>query len=62
MIGRVLLILIAVVLLLAMLGRLRLPRRPQRPAVESARKGPRCGAYVMAGQPCTSPECRPRAT
>jgi hypothetical protein len=62
MIGRVVLLLVAVALLMAMLGKLRLPKRPERPAVQSARKCPDCGAYVVAGQPCTSPECPSRAT
>ena len=62
MIGRVVLLLLAVVLLLAILGKLRLPKRTERPAVQAARKCPDCGAYVVAGQPCTTPGCRSRTT
>ncbi len=65
MIGRVVLVLVAVALFLAIIGKLRLPQVPQRPkdkAVESARKCPGCGAYVLADQPCTSPGCRSHET
>jgi hypothetical protein len=58
MIGRVLLLLLAVAIVMAMIGRLRLPKPPRRPAVQSARKCPNCGAYVVGDGPCTSPECR----
>ena len=48
MIGRIILIAAAVTLLVAMLGKLRLPRPPERKAVERARKCPGCGAGVAA--------------
>jgi hypothetical protein len=60
MIGRIVLLLIAVAIVMAMIGRLRLPKPPGRPAVQSARKCPDCGAYVVGDEPCTSPECRSR--
>ena len=56
MIGRLALIVIAVAVLLAMLGRLGRPkvsRDKQAGRVESARKCPACGAYVLEGQACT---------
>jgi hypothetical protein len=54
MIGRLALIVIAVALLFALLGRLGRPKVGGRPArrVESARKCPGCGAYVLDGQRC----------
>ena len=62
MIGRVVLILIAVALLMAMIGKLRLPKRPERPAVQSARKCPDCSAYVVGShpEPCGRADCRYR--
>ena len=60
MIGRIVLLLIAAALLMAILGRLRLPKPPGRPAVQSARKCPDCGAYMVGDGPCASPECRSR--
>lgn len=57
MIGRILLIGLAVVLLLAMVGKLRLPKAPGRRAVEAARKCPGCGAWVVGEGPCTTPGC-----
>ena len=56
MIGRVALLVIAVALLFAMLGKLGRPKVGKRKAadrVESARKCPACGAYVIEGQRCT---------
>lgn len=55
MIVRVALVVIAVALLLAMLGRLRRPKVGGRPArrVEAARKCPACGSYVLDGQTCS---------
>jgi hypothetical protein len=61
MIGRAVLLVIAVGLLMAMIGRWRLPKPPARPAVQSARKCPDCGAYVVGDGPCTTPGCRSRA-
>jgi hypothetical protein len=63
MIGRVVLLLIAVALILAFIGKLRLPRLPKRPAgraVAQARKCPDCGAYVVGSRPdpCDRPDCR----
>jgi hypothetical protein len=63
MIGRVVLLLIAVAIVLAMIGKLRLPRLPRRPAgkaIEPARKCPDCGAYVVGSrpEPCARPDCR----
>lgn len=58
MIGRIILIAAAVTLLVAMLGKLRLPRPPERKAVERARKCPGCGAYVVGEGGCTTPGCR----
>ena len=54
MIGRLALLTIAVALLLAILGKLGRPKVGGRPArrVESARKCPACGAYVLDGQRC----------
>jgi hypothetical protein len=57
MIGRIVLIGLAVLLLLAFIGKLRLPKRPERPAVQKACKCPRCGAYVVGHAPCASPGC-----
>lgn len=55
MIGRVALIVIAVALLFAMLGRLGRPKVGRRKAgrVESAQKCPACGAWVLDGQACS---------
>lgn len=55
MIGRIALIVIAVTLLLAMMGKLTRPKVGRDKAarrMESARKCPGCGAYVLDGQPC----------
>ncbi|HET9067891.1 MAG TPA: hypothetical protein VFN28_04550 [Amaricoccus sp.] len=58
MIGRIALLALAVVLLLAIIGKLRLPKPPGRPAVQAARKCPECGAYMVGDGPCTTPGCR----
>jgi hypothetical protein len=58
MIGRIAIVVLAVALLLAMIGKLRLPKAPGRPAVQSARKCPACGAYMVGDGPCTTPGCR----
>jgi hypothetical protein len=54
MIGRVALILVAVALLLAIMGKLSRPKVGRRKTgrVESARKCPECGAYVIEGAAC----------
>jgi hypothetical protein len=55
MIGKLALIVIAVALLLAMTGRLKRPkvgRGKTARQVQSARKCPACGAYVLDGQTC----------
>ena len=57
MIGRMALILIAVALLLALLGKLKRTKvgkdKPAR-RVKSARQCPSCGAWVIKGEPCSS--------
>jgi hypothetical protein len=58
MIGKLVLIGLALVLFLAMIGKLRLPKAPEPPAVEKARKCPGCGAYVVGDAACTTPGCR----
>ena len=57
MIGRILLVAVAVALLLAMIGRRRVPKEPDRPAVQAARKCPGCGAYVVGDGGCATPGC-----
>lgn len=57
MIGRVVLVVAAVVLLLAMIGRRRVPGPPETKAVERARKCPGCGAYIVGQGGCTTPGC-----
>ena len=58
MIGKLVLVALAVIVFLAMLGKLRLPERPKPPAVEKARKCPGCGAYMGGDRPCATPGCR----
>ena len=56
MIGRMALILIAIALLLAMLGKLsrsKVGRDKEARRVRSARKCPACGTYVLDGQECS---------
>lgn len=56
MIARAAILLIAVALLFAMLGKLARPKvggRKASPRVESARKCPACGAYVIEGTTCS---------
>ena len=38
----------------------RVPRKPRGPAIETARKCPECGAYVLGAGPCDSPGCPAR--
>ena len=63
MIGRAIMLLLAVVLFFALIGKWATPRVPRgrsRPAVESARKCPDCGAYVLGSRPtpCERADCR----
>ena len=63
MIGRAVILLIAVSLLVAMIGKLRAPRvppGPAKPAVQAARKCPVCDAYVLGSNPspCARDDCR----
>ena len=63
MIGRAVMLLVAVVLLLAMIGKWTTPRVPPRrsgPTVELARKCPDCDAYVLGSRPtpCERADCR----
>jgi len=63
MIGRIILLTIAVALILAFIGKLRFPKLPRRPegkSIEPARKCPDCGAYVVGSlpEPCARPDCR----
>jgi hypothetical protein len=61
-IARALLLLAGVVLLLALVGKLQRPKvppGPTRPAVQSARKCPDCGSYVLGTDPvpCERADC-----
>ena len=58
MMGRIVLILAAVALLVAMLGKLRLPGTPEKKTVERARKCPGCDAWIVGEGGCTTPGCR----
>jgi hypothetical protein len=62
MIVRLALLLLALLLVLAMLGRWRrrVGRRPPAPPIEAARRCPDCDAYVVGSRPdpCARPDCR----
>lgn len=38
----------------------RVPPKPRGPAIETARKCPGCGAYMVEGGGCTTPDCPSR--
>lgn len=62
MIGKALVFAIAATLLASMIGKWMRPAPPRDkgPAIETARKCPSCGTYLIGPAPCSSPTCPSR--
>ncbi len=60
MTGKALVIVLALMLLAGMVGRslgIRGASRPKTPPIETARKCPTCGAYLVGSAQCDRPGC-----
>ncbi|HYN45884.1 MAG TPA: hypothetical protein VES64_04255 [Allosphingosinicella sp.] len=63
MILKLLIVLVLAFVLLSMTSRYLRPKVPPKakgPAIETARKCPECGAYVVGAGPCEQPGCASR--